>query len=130
MLSSHILVVDDDPSAREILEIILGTLHIGIQTTTDGAEAMRHIQQHTPELLVLDLEMPRVDGFAVLRSLRSRPTTAHIPVMVFTAQETSSELADSLGIPVHCLIRKGSLSMTELRNVVAGLLRACGHVQI
>ncbi len=122
-MNSDILIVDDDPDAREILDLVLRTLEIPLRQATDGDEALTLAFDLPPLLIVLDLSMPRMDGAAVLRGLRARPETADIPVVVFTAQVINDELADQLRLPPPQIVRKGSLSMTRLRELILRLIK-------
>ena len=83
-MTKTILVVDDDPDMVEVLcEALKGA---GLATTTarDGAEALKKARSHTPDLILLDLMLPRIDGYAVCELLRAEPTTAATPVIMLT----------------------------------------------
>ncbi len=84
----RVVVVDDTPEARRLIRRILQSQgDFEIFEATDGREALELIARELPDLVILDLMMPEVDGFAVLDSLRSQPETANIPVIVATAKE-------------------------------------------
>lgn len=117
-MAEDIIIVDDDPDAREILRLILGTLEIPIRQAKDGIEALELITHDPPLLIMLDLAMPRLDGRAVLAALQSNPETSDIPVLVFTADTVSEDKAQELNLPSSRLMRKGGLSMTQLRETV------------
>jgi CheY-like chemotaxis protein len=118
----YILVVDDDPDAREILDLVLATLDIPVVQARDGREALHLIDDDCPLLLVLDLSMPTLDGRAVLERLRAKPETAALPVLVFTADNTGLELSEELRVPLSRIMRKGNLSMTRLRSIAIEVL--------
>lgn len=120
----HILIVDDDPDTREILDLVLGTLEIPVHQAHDGREALNDILTKRPRLILLDLSMPGLDGQAVLEALRVSADTAALPVIVFTASPVTPELSDRLHVPPSRIIRKGNLSMTRLRDMALGIL---GH---
>jgi CheY-like chemotaxis protein len=82
---SHILVADDDPDIRALVREALS--HDGhlVSQASDGQEALALIEGQAPDLLVLDLQMPKQGGLEVLKVLRSRPATAALPVLVLTA---------------------------------------------
>jgi len=117
-MAKDIVIVDDDPDAREILNLVLGTLEVPVRQAKDGVEALELILQDPPVLIMLDLSMPRLDGKGVLAALQANPKTADIPVLVFTASTVDEEKARELGLPVSRIMRKGSLSMTKLRDAV------------
>lgn len=129
-MGRHILVVDDDPDAREILGLVLGTLEIPIIQARDGQEALGLITEDRPLLLVLDLSMPGLDGRAVLEELRATPATANLPVLIFTAGVVTAELSEELHVPSSRIIRKGNLSMTRLRDIAIGILGSAVRVDV
>ena len=117
-MGKGILIVDDDPDAREILELVVGTLELPIRQARDGNEALRLIAEDLPLLIILDLSMPGMGGMEVLRILKSNFATAYLPVLIFTAGVITDDLADTLQIPIERIMRKGNLSMTHLRERV------------
>ncbi|MCK5633582.1 MAG: response regulator, partial [Anaerolineales bacterium] len=80
----YILIVDDDPDIREGIVAVLETNDYRLVTASNGIECMEHIRDETPNLLILDMLMPRMDGFAVIRELRSDPGLAGIPIIILT----------------------------------------------
>ena len=122
-MTAHILVVDDDPDAREVLDIILKTLEILIVEAKNGEEALAMLREDLPLLLILDLSMPQIDGYQVLREIHSNEATASLPVIVFTAHEVTNELAQTLHVAKSRIMRKGDVSMTRLRDLVVDILR-------
>ncbi len=124
IMSPYLLIVDDDPDAREILQLVLGTLEIEMRQAPNGREALQCIKKQRPLLMVLDMTMPELDGPGLLRTLRDTVynDTDNLPVIVFTAMNTDDKLADALKIPADRLMRKGSTSMTHLRKLVIDIL--------
>lgn len=118
-----VVIVDDDPDTREILEMVLATLPLSLRIVSDGQQALDVIRHDPPALVVLDLEMPGVDGFGVVRQLKASAETATIPVIVFTANHVNLETAKRLDVPLFRIQRKGSISLTELRDIVVHVLR-------
>lgn len=87
-IGDEILVVDDDPPIRELVrQIIRRTGHQTVEAS-DGVEALEQIEQNIPRLIVLDLMMPRMDGWEVLEELRTREMLGRIPVLVLSAVAT------------------------------------------
>ncbi len=80
----HILIVDDYPDALDIWAIFLRSSGYRVSTAADGAEAIEKAEQLLPDLIVLDLELPRISGFDVARRLRSNPETRSIPMIAAT----------------------------------------------
>lgn len=85
--SMRILFVDDDPILREFAAVNLATEHASVETAADGAEALAAIQARAPDIVLLDLEMPNLDGFGVLTALRAAPEHRELPVIVVTGRE-------------------------------------------
>ncbi len=91
--AAEILVVDDNADMRAYLTRLLGP-HWTVRTTANGEEALAAVAERQPDVVLTDVMMPRVDGFELLRALRSDPVTRHIPVIMLTAragQEASVE---------------------------------------
>jgi len=80
-----ILVVDDEPENLELLEGVLAPAGHTIRTAGGGREALQAVEADPPDLILLDLMMPSVDGFEVCEMLRANPRTAHIPIIIVTA---------------------------------------------
>jgi DNA-binding response OmpR family regulator len=85
--SVRILFVDDDPILREFAVVNLATEHARVDTAGNGVEAMAQIELQAPDIMLLDLEMPTMDGFEVLRRLRSDDRWRDLPVIVVTGRE-------------------------------------------
>ncbi len=86
-LATRVLVVDDDPVVHRVLQAILGEAGYQVLGCLHGAEALEAVVTERPQLVLLDLMMPTVDGFAVLQQLRERRDTRALPVVVLTAKE-------------------------------------------
>ena len=84
---ARILFVDDDPILREFAQVNLASAAAVIDVAGDGIEAIAMLGQHRYDLLLVDLEMPRMDGFELLARLRKDPATAHLPIVVETGRE-------------------------------------------
>jgi len=83
----HLLFVDDDPILREFAQVHLASEKGRVSVAADGEEALTHIRSEGCDLVLLDLEMPRLDGFQVLDALRADESTARLPVIVITGRE-------------------------------------------
>jgi len=80
----HILIVDDYPDALDIWTIYLQSMGYRVSTASDGAEAIAQAERLLPDLIVLDLELPRVSGYEAAARLRANPETRHIPLIAAT----------------------------------------------
>lgn len=81
-----VLIVDDNPAEREIFSTFLRFVGGRVVEAGDGEEGLRMVEQHWPSLILLDLSMPRMDGWEMMRRLNANPSTAAIPVIALTAR--------------------------------------------
>ena len=120
----RVVVVDDTSEARRLIRRILQSQgDFEIFEATNGREALELITQERPDLVILDLMMPEVDGFAVLDSLRSKPETANIPVIVATAKELTVDEKSRLQGQIQSLMLKGDFLNDEFLEEVRSLIR-------
>src|SRR5207342_2699699 len=80
-----ILVVDDDPKHLRLVDALLQPRGYTVVTSSDGVEALDHVHRAYPDLILLDVMMPQVDGFEVCKLLKDHPATRLIPVVMMTA---------------------------------------------
>jgi CheY-like chemotaxis protein len=81
-----VLLVDDEDQLRRVMRDLLEREGYGIAEARDGPQALDQVDQYNPDIIVLDLNLPTLDGYSVLSELRSRPSTRDIPVIVLTAK--------------------------------------------
>jgi CheY-like chemotaxis protein/MinD-like ATPase involved in chromosome partitioning or flagellar assembly len=87
-MTDKILVVDDDPDTIKFINIMLSRLGYSVVSATSGMEALERVQVEHPDLIILDVMMPGMDGYEVSRNLRRNPKTATTPILMFTAKTT------------------------------------------
>jgi len=80
-----VLVVDDNPQNVELLQAFLEALPVKLITAIDGVDALQKVKQYNPDLILLDVMMPRMSGFQVCRRLKSDPATRDIQILMVTA---------------------------------------------
>ena len=90
-MTARILVVDDDPHVREVLRRMLTRDGYSVSTASDGVAALDAIASQPPDLVILDITMPRMDGFSVCRTIKANPATALIPVTMLTGRHSEEE---------------------------------------
>ncbi len=95
-MKPKILVVDDEPDAVELVSFNLKAAGFDVVTAADGAEALKRAKEHQPDLLVLDVMLPEVDGLEVCKIIRRDPSVAHIPIIMLTAK--AAEIDRVLGL--------------------------------
>ncbi len=93
----RVLVVDDDPVACETVSLALRRLDLEVVSLLDPRAASEDIARRPPDLLLLDVMMPRVSGLTVLREVRAQPATRDLPVLVVSAYHSNREVAEALG---------------------------------
>lgn len=119
-----IAIVEDTPEARRLIRRILQSQgNFTIIEATNGREGLEMIQRELPDLIILDLMMPELDGFSVLEALRSKPETASIPVIVATAKELTPDEKNRLGGQIQTLMQKGDFLNDEFLEEVKALIK-------
>ena len=109
-----ILVVEDDPTMRELLKLHLTAAGYAVRTARDGIEAGHAVLGLTPDLIITDVRMPNMSGFELVEALRRDPALAAIPVIFLTIEGESFDRGASLGaleylakpIQVEVLLKK------------------------
>jgi pilus assembly protein CpaE len=87
-MSEKIMIVDDDPDTVKFINIMLSRLGYNVVSAVSGMEALEKVQVEHPDLIILDVMMPGMDGYEVSRNLRRNPKTATTPILMFTAKTT------------------------------------------
>jgi DNA-binding response OmpR family regulator len=107
----YILIVDDDPDILDAITTILETQPYRLATARDGKQCMAKINEELPDLLILDLLMPRLDGWGVIREMRSEPRFNKVPIMILTtviedASRRRYELETGVAMDVQDYVQK------------------------
>jgi CheY-like chemotaxis protein len=87
-VTSSVLIVEDDPDVRRLLQELLFSEGFDVRTAEHGAEALRMLRRDVPDLIVLDLVLPWINGIEVLSTIRQDPRLSAVPVLVVTASST------------------------------------------
>lgn len=90
------LVAEDDYDSLQVVKELLSSAGAEVITATTGKQCLKLLQETTPAMLVLDLAMPEMDGWEVLRQVRANPVTADIPVIAVTAYDSANVHDDAL----------------------------------
>ena len=88
----RILIADDNPEGVELLEAYLSGTDYDTQVAHDGEETLRKVQEWQPDVILLDIMMPKISGFEVCKRLRAKPETANIVVLMVTALDQHSDI--------------------------------------
>jgi len=118
----RILLAEDDRFLRKAAEATLRRSGFTVFTAVDGEEALRLAQAEIPDLILLDLIMPKLQGFEVLRSLKQSPETSHIPVIVLSNLGQDRDIQQAMESGAVAYLVKANLSLEELvKHVEAAL---------
>ena len=115
-------MVDDEPDQVTLISKILGEEGYHIVKAYDGQEAIESVKRSEPDLIILDLMMPNVDGFEVIEYLKGGEETKEIPIIVLTGRELTKKQTQNLHGKVERIMKKGILSMEEILEVVKSTL--------
>jgi threonine synthase len=120
----RIAIVDDHPEARRLIRRILQSQgEYTLYEAASGREAIELAQREHPDLIILDLMMPEIDGFGVIEALQAQPETADIPIIVVTAKELTPAEKDRLRGHIQSLMQKGDFMSDDLLDEVRALLK-------
>jgi DNA-binding response OmpR family regulator len=114
----NILVIDDDASLRRMLKETLGSEDFVVGTAANGEQGLKMALQNSFDLIILDLMMPKMDGFQVLSRLRADRRTINVPVIVASAKELSNEERRFLKHRLAYFLTKGDLTPQRVREVI------------
>src|SRR5262245_62153021 len=92
----HILIVDDHEDNVELLKVRLETWGYHVDTAMDGAEALLHVEHNPPDLILLDIMMPKIDGIEVTRRIKANGALPFIPIIMQTALDTTEDKVEGL----------------------------------
>ncbi len=131
-MSAKILVVDDDPEIREAISLILEANGYTLVTAQDGAEGLSKLKEEKPDLMILDLLMPRLDGFGVCKELKDPRWSkyAHIPIIILSsvredARRRRYELETGVQLDVDDYVEK-PIEHTVLLERIGKVLKKVG----
>ena len=124
-MPKKVLVVDDDPSIRRAVQTVLEAEGIEVCTASNGAECLLAVGAESPDLVILDVNMPVMDGLRALRALRGSAATKALPVIMLTARDEDDDVARGWMSGVDLYLTK-PFEVDELRVVVRRALEVTG----
>jgi len=119
----RILIADDNPQGVELLEAYLSSADYEIETASDGEETLRKVKQWHPDLILLDIMMPKISGFEVCKRLRTDPATHAIAVLMITALDQPSDIERAVEAGTDDFLTK-PINKTELLLRVRSVLKS------
>jgi len=131
---SKIFIVDDDPLMVRMYAKKLANDGYTVETAGDGAEAIKKLESYTPDLILLDIMMPELNGLEVLKTLKSKPATEKIPVILLTNVGSSDEDVErglELGAVAY-LTKAGNKPadvVSKIKEILAGYVREIPQVK-
>jgi CheY-like chemotaxis protein len=117
----RVLLVDDEPATRKLVGDLLRGEGAQVREAANGREALALLNEEAPDLVLLDLLMPELDGFAVIEAIRARADLAGLPVLVVTAADLTGEDRERLNGHIQALLSKDRLSAEKLRRHLEAL---------
>ena len=118
---TRILIVEDEHAVAEVLEEFLDTLGFQTETVPDGQQAVDRAQQQPPDLIIMDLMMPRLTGGEAARLLKQDPQTAEIPILAISSVDDVHQFADVLAVDA---VLPKPFDLADLESRVSTLLPA------
>ncbi len=120
--TATILIADDNPQIRELLEAYLDPLEIRVLAARDGQETLDLVERHQPDLILLDIMMPRRSGYEVCRILKDDPAYRDIPIIMVTALNEPADVERARECGAECFLTK-PVNKNELLDRVQNLLQ-------
>lgn len=117
-MPASVLVVDDDRRNTRLVEAMLKPFKIEVLVADGGAAGIKLASERRPDLIILDLMMPIVDGFEVVSALRKDSTTSQIPILIYTAKKITSDDRRRLQGSIQSIIGKGQFGKEEFLELV------------
>lgn len=114
----NVLVVDDDPSAIELLKMYLDDLQCNPICVNDGEQALEYLKNELPNLIILDLLMPKLDGFELLNSLKNDERTSDIPIIILSSKILTKNEQQTLRKNAVKILKKQGFSINQLREEI------------
>lgn len=123
MSGAPILVVDDNPSNLKLVRVLLQAKGYDVVTATDAAEALAALRSRRPRLILMDLQLPGVDGLELTRRLKSDPATRDIPIIALTAYAMKGDAGRAAAAGCDDYVTK-PIDVETLPGVIAARLAA------
>lgn len=121
MHTATVLVVDDSPDIRELLRRLLSAQGYHVLEAADGNDALSMARRHRPDVIMLDLCLPGLDGWEAARRIRAEPALEEIPIIAVTGYALSSATQAALDAGCHCVLAK-PFDLNEIVRTVETML--------
>ena len=118
----HVLVVDDDPHVADMLHQVLPESDFSLESAPDGVAGLEAIEANRPDVVLLDIMMPRLDGFGVIEQLRANEATRDLPIIVISAKELTEDESTTLKESVAFVMKKQGFDGEKLMQEINSAL--------
>lgn len=126
-MSNRVLLIEDEPNIIEAISFILTRAGLTVHQHADGATALERIRSHPPDAIILDVMLPGVSGFDILRDLRADPDLCRIPVMMLTARGQKKDREQALDLGADLFLTKPFSNAEVLERVQDLLAQRAGE---
>ena len=116
-----VLVVDDEPLTQNLMRMMLEPVGFNVSSAMDGLEALECVKEQVPDVMILDVMMPKMDGIEVCKELRRQPETADLPIMMFSGKTSFTAEKEGLAAGANCY-RYKPISRVDLIETLQRLL--------
>lgn len=100
------MIIEDDPSVRTLLDKALTAKGYRVSLVSDGLEGLTSLETQTPDLLIVDIMMPRLDGMTFVKAIKANPSTAEMPVIFLTAKNDPRSMIDGINVGAKFYVTK------------------------
>ncbi len=112
-----VLVVDDEPLTQDLLRLMLEPAGFRVSGAEDGLEALQMVEEERPDVMILDVMMPRMDGIAVCKTLRSNANTADLPIVMLSGKTHLGAVEEGLQAGANRYLPKPMSRMDLIQNL-------------
>ena len=121
-MERRVLVVEDSVTSRALLQTIIERVGYRVQTATDGIEAFAMLKEQQFDIVVSDIDMPRMNGFSLTEKIRADERLSRMPVVLVTSLDSPEDRAHGVAVGADAYIVKSSFERREILDIIAGLL--------
>ena len=118
-MAKKILIIEDDPAVLRAISYMLEKEGYGVLTAVNGLEGLRKAKEENPDLLVLDVMLPGIDGYEICHRLRAESQTAQLPILMLSAKGQAADKATGLGVGANEYLTKPVERLVLLSKVEA-----------